>query len=72
MLAELLRGIGARHGRTPGEVALAWCLRHPAVTAAIVGVRNPGQVQGVTGALTFRLAPGEIEEIQAFMVSHQV
>ena len=71
-LAELLRTIGARHGRTPGEVALAWCLRNPAVTGTIVGVRNPGQVAGVTGALTFRLTAGEEEEIGAFMVAHQV
>jgi len=69
-LAEVLRTIGARHGRSPGEVALAWCLRHPAVTGAIVGVRNPGQVQGVTGALTFRLADGEAGEIAAFMAGH--
>src|SRR5207302_4517153 len=33
-LAELLRQIGQRHGRTTGEVAIAWVLRHPAVTAA--------------------------------------
>ncbi len=36
-LAELMRTIGARHGRTPGEVAIAWTLNNPAVTAAIVG-----------------------------------
>src|SRR6266700_2069295 len=36
-LVELLREIGARHGRSPGEVAIAWVLRRPEVTAAIVG-----------------------------------
>ena len=40
-LVELLRAIGGRHGRTPGEVAIAWALRQPAVTAAIVGLRSP-------------------------------
>ena len=35
------RTIGGRHGRTPGEVAIAWTLRHPAITATIVGARNP-------------------------------
>src|SRR5581483_9254773 len=34
-LVELLRKIGDRHGRAPGEVALAWVLNNPAVTAAI-------------------------------------
>src|SRR6266850_3585464 len=55
-LADLLRGIGERHGRTAGEVAIAWTLRHPAVTAAIVGMRSASQVEGVIGAADFRLS----------------
>jgi aryl-alcohol dehydrogenase-like predicted oxidoreductase len=62
-LAELLRTIGQRHGRTPGEVAIAWTLRHPAVTAAIVGMRSAKQVEGVIGAAEFRLSPEEVREI---------
>jgi aryl-alcohol dehydrogenase-like predicted oxidoreductase len=65
-LAELLREIGARHGRTAGEAAIAWCLRNPAVTGAIVGLRNPGQLAGVAGAATFRLSAAEQAEIAAF------
>ena len=63
-LVETLREIGNRHGRSPGEVAIAWTLRRPEVTAAIVGMRSPEQVDGVTGALEFRLTDGEIEEIE--------
>jgi len=62
-LAELMKHIGARHGRSAGEVAIAWTLRHPAVTAAIVGMRNAAQVDGVVGALEFRLTAEEIAEI---------
>jgi aryl-alcohol dehydrogenase-like predicted oxidoreductase len=65
-LAELMRTIGARHGRTAGEVAIAWTLRNPAVTAAIVGMRSAEQAEGVLGALEFRLTTGEIAEIDAF------
>ena len=63
-LVELLREIGARHGRMPGEVAISWTLHNPAVTGAIVGVRNPKQVAGVIGAATFRLSSREFEEIE--------
>ena len=63
-LVELLRKIGERHGRTPGEVALAWTLSNPAVTAAIVGLRRADQVQGTAGALDFRLSPEELSEIE--------
>jgi aryl-alcohol dehydrogenase-like predicted oxidoreductase len=68
-LVDILREIGARHGRTPGEVAIAWTLRHPAVTAAIVGMRSPKQVDGVAGALEFRLTPEELAEIDSFKTS---
>lgn len=69
-LVELLRRIGARHGRTPGEVAIAWTLRHPAVTGAIVGMRSPQQTAGVIGALEFRLSEEEIEGIAAWVDAH--
>jgi aryl-alcohol dehydrogenase-like predicted oxidoreductase len=66
-LVELLREIGAAHGRTPGEVAIAWVLRRPEVTAAIVGMRSPKQVDGVIAAADFRLNEDEISKIAAFL-----
>jgi aryl-alcohol dehydrogenase-like predicted oxidoreductase len=69
-LVELLRRIGARHGRTPAEVAIAWTLHNPAVTAAIVGMRRADQVDGVAGALTFRLASEEAAQIESFFRQH--
>jgi len=62
-LAEVMKQIGARHGRTAGETAIAWVLRHPAVTGAIVGMRSAEQAEGVLGAMDFRLTPDEIVEI---------
>lgn len=62
-LVDVLRKIGERHGRTPGEVAIAWTLNNPAVTAAIVGMRSASQVDGVIGAATFRLSAEEAAEI---------
>jgi aryl-alcohol dehydrogenase-like predicted oxidoreductase len=61
----LLREIGAGHGRTPGEVAIAWTLRRPEVTAAIVGLRSAEQLEGVRGAAEFRLSGEEIARIEA-------
>ncbi len=66
-LVELLRQIGSRHGRTPGEVAVAWVLRHPAVTGAIVGARRPGQLRQLIGAATWRLTDTELQEIDRFL-----
>jgi len=66
-LVEILRRIGQKHGRTPGEVAIEWTLRHQAVTAAIVGLRTPQQLDGVIGAAEFRLSDAEVAEIGTFM-----
>ena len=63
-VVELLRAIGKRHGRAPGEVAIAWTLHNPAVTGAIVGFRSPAQVAGMVGAGEFRLQAAEIQEIE--------
>jgi aryl-alcohol dehydrogenase-like predicted oxidoreductase len=65
-LVRLLRVLGNHHGRSPGEVAVAWVLREPAITGAIVGARRPDQVRDVVGAAEFRLSPGEVAEIEAF------
>ena len=65
-LVERLREIGKRHGRSPGEVAIAWTLRNPAVTGAIVGARNARQADGVMRAGELQLTDKEINEIEDF------
>jgi aryl-alcohol dehydrogenase-like predicted oxidoreductase len=64
-LVEKLKTVGERHGRSPGEVAIAWTLRDPVVTAAIVGARDARQVDGWINAASFRLTPDEVDEIGA-------
>jgi aryl-alcohol dehydrogenase-like predicted oxidoreductase len=64
-LVELLREIGTRHGRSPGEVAIAWTVRNAAVTGAIVGVRSREQVRGIIGAAGFHLNDKEVMEIES-------
>ena len=63
-LVERLRRVGQRHGRGPGEVAIAWVLRHPAITGAIVGARNAKQAEGVMRAGELHLSAEEIAEIE--------
>jgi aryl-alcohol dehydrogenase-like predicted oxidoreductase len=63
-LVERLRVVGTRYGRTPGEVAIAWTLRVPAVTGAIVGARNAQQAEGVMRAGELKLTPQDLAEIE--------
>ncbi len=65
-LVEVLRDIGAAHGgASPGAVAIAWTLSHPAVTAAIVGFRNADQVDGPAAAASLDLTEADVAAIEA-------
>jgi aryl-alcohol dehydrogenase-like predicted oxidoreductase len=63
-LVERLREVGEKHGRPPGQVAIAWTLRNPAVTAAIVGARNAQQVEKNVDAADLQLTDDEVAEIE--------
>ncbi len=66
-LVEVLQHIGQQHDRSTGEVAIAWTLNNPAVTGAIVGARNPKQVEGIIAAGEFRLNQQELDKIATFL-----
>jgi len=68
-LVERLRQVGARHGRGPAEVAIAWVLHHSAITGAIVGARNAKQLEGIVGACDLKLTQSEIAEIEGAAVA---
>src|SRR5437660_1205219 len=68
-LVELRKTIAGRHGRTPGAVAVAWVLRDPAVTGAIVGARRPGQIRETVAAAELRLTPEDLAEIDRFFAA---
>jgi aryl-alcohol dehydrogenase-like predicted oxidoreductase len=64
-LVSLLSVIARRHRCAPGEVAIAWVLRDPAVTAAIAGARGPEQVRALQRAADIRLGVEELAEIES-------
>ncbi len=68
-LVELLEQIAHKHGRSAGEVAIAWTLQNPAVTGAIVGARNAKQADGVMRAADLRLSGDEILQIAEFFAA---
>jgi aryl-alcohol dehydrogenase-like predicted oxidoreductase len=66
-LAVLLGDIGRAHGRTAGETAIAWALKNPAVTGAIVGMRRPDQVEGVIHAADYEFSEEDVKRIEDFV-----
>lgn len=63
-LVQRLRVVAARHGTTPGAVAVAWTLRHPAVHGAIVGFRRPEQVEGILVAANLELSDEDLATVE--------
>jgi len=64
-LAARLQAVAARHGTTPGAVAVAWTLRNPAVDGAIAGFRRPGQVDPILAAAGLELTGQDLADIEA-------
>jgi aryl-alcohol dehydrogenase-like predicted oxidoreductase len=62
---ENLRPIAEKYGKTVGQLAVAWTLRHPAVTSAIVGGRRPAQVEQNVGAMGWHLSDEDLAAVNA-------
>ena len=58
-LADRLTALAARNGTTVAELAVAWTLRHPAVSGAIVGARRANQIDDFVGASEIDLGPDD-------------
>ncbi|MBM3762122.1 MAG: aldo/keto reductase [Acidobacteria bacterium] len=69
-LVEDLGEIAEKYGCSVGEISISWALRHPAVTAAIVGLRNRGQLDGVVKSATLELEPGDFQRIEDLLAKH--
>jgi aryl-alcohol dehydrogenase-like predicted oxidoreductase len=63
-IAETLRSIGRKHDCSAGEAAIAWTLRNPAVSGAIVGGRSAAQVEGIRKAWDVQLTPDDLAELE--------
>ncbi|WP_295815002.1 aldo/keto reductase [uncultured Deinococcus sp.] len=55
--------VAQRHGAKPAQVALAWLLQTPAMTAPIVGANSVAQLDDLLGTLTLNLTPEDVKEI---------
>ncbi len=63
-LVELLQELATSRGVTAGAVAVAWVLRHPAVTGAIVGARRPDQIDEIIAAAAVQLSDAEAADLE--------
>ncbi len=70
-LVEGLRPVAERYGKTPAQLALAWVLRRPEVTGAIVGTRRPSQIEETAQAADWTLPAEEVAEIDRLLARRE-
>ncbi len=62
---ETVINIGKDRDKTPTQVAMAWCLTRPAVTAVITGSDTPERVESNFGAVDWKLTDEEVDRLDA-------
>jgi len=70
-LVENLRSIAEKRGKTVAQLAIAWVLRRPEVTAAIVGARRPSQIEETVVAGDWMLSKEDIAAIDVLLEKSQ-
>ncbi len=70
-LVEQLRPLAERRGRNVAQLALAWVLRRPELTAAIAGARTPGQIEETAPAGDWVLSEEEVAEIESLLAERE-
>jgi aryl-alcohol dehydrogenase-like predicted oxidoreductase len=62
-----LAQLATAHRMSVPELALAWVLRRPELTAAIVGARRPTQIEETVGAAAKDLSPETLQAIETLL-----
>ncbi|OZI32650.1 alcohol dehydrogenase [Bordetella genomosp. 1] len=64
--------VAQARGVARAQVAMAWLLHQPTVTAPIIGASRPGHIEDAVAALDLRLTPDEIARLERDYVPHAV
>jgi aryl-alcohol dehydrogenase-like predicted oxidoreductase len=69
-LVQGLQALAAQEGKTVAQLAIAWVLRRPEVTAAIVGARRPDQIEQTVAGADWLLSAKQVAAIEALLSQH--
>jgi aryl-alcohol dehydrogenase-like predicted oxidoreductase len=72
LVVDRVNQVAARRGVPAAQVALAWMLSKPFITAPIIGATKPHHLQDAAAAVELRLSPGEIAKVEEPYVPHPV
>jgi len=69
---ERLEQVAAQKGVPAAQLALAWMLSKPAITAPIIGATKPHHLTDAVAALSVQATPEEIQQLEELYVPHRV
>ncbi len=72
MVVEQVEKVAAARGVPMAQVALAWMLSKPVITAPIIGATKPGHLEDAVAALSIQLSPEEIRQLEELYQPHPV
>ncbi len=61
---EALKRVAVRHGKSMVDVVIAWELMHPALTAAIIGIRDENEAERMMAGSKLHLTKEDMDEIE--------
>jgi len=68
---EALRPIAGKYDKTVAQLALAWVLRRPEVTSAIVGARRPSQIEETVGGAGWTISQQDLDHIDELLAERR-
>jgi aryl-alcohol dehydrogenase-like predicted oxidoreductase len=63
-VAERFRALGAKYGKTPVQVAIAWVLAQPSIICALTGPSTIPHLEENLGGSGWTIAPDDLEELE--------
>jgi aryl-alcohol dehydrogenase (NADP+) len=71
-VVDCVEELAKQRGVPPAQIALAWLLHKPGVTAPIIGASKPHHLDDAVAALNVKLSKEEIEKLESVYVPHPV
>jgi aryl-alcohol dehydrogenase-like predicted oxidoreductase len=71
-IVNRLASVAEKRGLPNAQVALAWMLSKPAITSPIIGASKPGHLEDAVAALSVKLSPDEIKQLEELYQPHPV
>lgn len=66
-VVDRLKALARENGRSVAQLAIAWVLRRPEVTTALIGARKPSEIDDSALAADWRLSPADLDRIEEIM-----